>query len=99
MKHTASAGETSKSSGSSTNRPRRPLALWLRANFALCVDTHGYVDLELRRLYRIRSDRKSLAQGFIRIVDDSGDDYLYPASSFLPVRLSAAAAKVFRQLA
>lgn len=98
MKHTASAGGTSKSSGSSTNR-RRPLALWFRANFALCVETHGYVDLELRRLYRIRADRKALAQGFIRIVDDSGEDYLFPASSFLPVRLSAGAAKVFRQLA
>jgi hypothetical protein len=99
MKHTASAGATSKSSGFSTNRPRRPLALWLRANFALCIDTHGHVDLELRRLYRIRSDRKALAQGYIRIVDDSGEDYLYPSASFLPVRLSAAAAKVFSQLA
>jgi hypothetical protein len=37
-------------------------------------------------------------RGF-RIIDESGEDYLYPTSFFLPVRLSARAVRVFRQLA
>ena len=100
MKRTASAGETSKSSSTSTNAPRRfPVALWAQANFALCVDTGGNIDLDLRKLYRVRSDKRSLSQGFVRVIDESGEDYLYPVSYFLPVRLSERAARVFRRLA
>src|SRR5262245_47390472 len=100
MKRTASAGGTSSSSASSTDQPRRPpSALWAHANFAVCVETGGYVDLELRRLYRVRSDKKARSLGFVRVVDDSGDDYLYPASFFEPVRLPERVARAFRRLA
>ncbi len=100
MKRTASAGETSRSSVTSTSAPRRfPVALWSQANFALCVDTGGNIDLDLRKLYRVRGDKRSLGDGLVRVLDESGEDYLYPASFFLPVRLSQRAAKVFRQLA
>ena len=100
MKRTASAGETSKSSDTSINSPRRfPIAQWSQANFALCVDMGGNIDLDLRKLYRIRSDKRSLGQGFVRVIDESGEDYLYPVSFFLPVRLSERAARVFRRLA
>ncbi len=100
MKRTVSAGETSKSSGTSTDTPRRiSMVRWSQANFALCVDTGGNVDLELRKLYRIRADKRSLRQGFVRVIDESGEDYLYPVSYFLPVRLSESAARVFRRLA
>jgi hypothetical protein len=99
MKRTASADETSKSSDTSINTPRRfPIALWSQAKFALCVETGGNIDLDLRKLYRIRSDKRSLIQGFVRIIDESGEDYLYPISYFLPVRLSDRAARVFRGL-
>jgi hypothetical protein len=99
MKRMASAGETSKSSGSSINSPDRvPPEDWSEANFALCVDTGSNVDLDLRKLYRVRSDKASLRQGLVRIIDESGEDYLYPTSFFLPVRLSERAARVFRRL-
>ena len=75
------------------------MALWSQANFALCIDTGGNIDLDLRKLYRIRGDKRSLSQGFVRIIDESGEDYLYPVSFFLPVRLSERAARVFRRLA
>jgi hypothetical protein len=99
MKATESAGETSKSRRSSIDRPRRSnLTPWTQTRFALCVETGGNIDLDLRKLYRVRSDKKALAQGFVRIVDESGEDYLYPASFFVPVRLTGHAAKMFRAL-
>lgn len=99
MKRTASAGETSRSSGSSPEPSRRsPATPWVKANFALCVQTGGNIDLELRKLYRVRGDKRALSEGFLRIIDESGEDYLYPASFFLPVRLPQRAARVFREL-
>ena len=100
MKRTASEGGTSRSSGTSIDAAGGVRAAqWSLANFALCVETGGNVDLDLRKLYRVRNDKRSLSQGFIRIIDESGEDYLYPTSYFLPVRLSARAARVFRRLA
>jgi hypothetical protein len=100
MKRTASEGGTSRSSGTSIEAAGRlRAAQWSQANFALCVETGGNIDLDLRKLYRVRNDKRSLTQGFIRIIDESGEDYLYPTSFFLPVRLSVRAARVFRRLA
>jgi hypothetical protein len=75
------------------------VAQWVQANFALCVETGGNIDLDLRKLYRVRSDKKALEQGFVRVIDESGEDYLYPASFFEPVRLPERTARVFRRLA
>jgi hypothetical protein len=100
MKRTASGGGISRSSATSIDAAGRPRAAeWSQANFALCVETGGNIDLDLRKLYRIRRDKRSLSEGFIRIIDESGEDYLYPTSYFLPVRLSESAARVFRRLA
>jgi hypothetical protein len=100
MRRTASVEEISRSSGTSTKGPRRfSIGSWSGANFALCVDTGGNVDLDLRKLYRIRVDKRSLSQGFVRIYDESGEDYLYPLSFFLPVRLPHSAVRLFRRLA
>jgi hypothetical protein len=51
--------------------------------WAVCVanDAHK-ASLELRKLYRVLPDRKGEAQGLLRVVDESGEDYLYPASMF-----------------
>lgn len=72
--------------------------MWNRANFALCIKTDEFVDLEPRRLYRIRADKKALELGLLRVVDESGEDYLYSATLFLPVRLTPAVARAVRQL-
>jgi hypothetical protein len=90
MKRMASAGNGSKSNASSTKRKsarRLPVAA------ALCLKNGGCGDLELRKLYRILPDKKATAEGYMRIVDESGEDYLYPADYFVLVRIPAAAAK------
>lgn len=56
--------------------------------FAICVDNHGYeVSLELRKLYEVVADPDAERHGQIRVIDESGEDYLYPATAFYRVSL------------
>ena len=51
--------------------------------FVVCVDNHGYeVSLEMRKLYEIVVDVDAEKNGQIRVIDESGEDYLYPAAAF-----------------
>jgi hypothetical protein len=57
-------------------------------SLALCVRNDEYeVSLELRKLYTSLPDRLGEKHGLIRVVDESGEDYLYPADYFVPVVL------------
>lgn len=55
--------------------------------FALCIKTEGCDDLELRKIYEVLPDARALKDGFLRIADESGEDYLYPESYFILVKL------------
>lgn len=58
-----------------------------KAKFVVCVENDGYkASLEPRKLYRVLPDRAAEKHGQVR-VDESGEDYLYPASFFLSVSL------------
>jgi hypothetical protein len=58
------------------------------AHFVICLDTAGYdVSLISRKLYELLPDPVSSAHGLYRIVDESGDDYCYPAALFIPAIL------------
>lgn len=56
--------------------------------FVLCVRNDDCEDLELRKVYLVLPDRKASREGYLRIVDESGEDYLYPESYFVSVNLS-----------
>jgi hypothetical protein len=57
----------------------------------LCVRNDGYeVSLEPRKIYEAIPDREAEAQGQVRVVDESGEDYLFPAAFFAPVTLPPA---------
>ena len=58
-----------------------------RSRFVLCIRNEGAEDLEPRKVYQILSDRSAAREGYARIIDESGEDYLYPAEYFVPVRL------------
>jgi hypothetical protein len=58
-----------------------------KKRFLLCVRNKGCEDLELRKLYEQLPDRSAAGEGYVRVVDESGDDYLYPASHFVAVHL------------
>ncbi|MGH8458100.1 MAG: hypothetical protein ACRESV_02015 [Nevskiales bacterium] len=58
--------------------------------FVICVNNEGYAaSLELRKLYEVLPDKAAAKHGQLRIIDESGDDYLYPKSYFASVELSA----------
>ena len=62
--------------------------------FVVCVNNAGYpASLELHKIYRVVPDEDAAADGDIRVVDESGEDYLYPASRFAPIRVPAAVRK------
>jgi hypothetical protein len=57
-----------------------------RATFAVCIDNRGYpASLELHKIYRIVRDEAATADGDIRVVDESGEDYLYSAERFVEI--------------
>lgn len=66
--------------------------------FAVCLTNQGYeVSLEVRKLYEVLPDPDAEKHGQIRVVDESGEDYLYPASAFDRVALPAKVAeRVYR---
>ena len=55
--------------------------------FALCVENRDCEDLEKRKIYQILPDDDSEKEGYLRVVDESGEDYLYPQSYFILVPL------------
>ncbi len=64
------------------------------AEFVVCISNAGYpVSLELHKIYRVVPDEDAAADGDIRVVDESGDDYLYPASCFVPIKVPTAVQK------
>lgn len=60
-------------------------------HFVICLRNDGYpASLELRKLYRVLPDQEAAALGQVRVVDESGEDYLYPADFFVDVELPQA---------
>ena len=56
---------------------------------AVCVMNTGYpASLELRKIYEMLPDPKAAAHGLIRVIDESGEDYLYPKTFFVQLDLS-----------
>jgi hypothetical protein len=56
--------------------------------FAICISNEGYpASLELWKVYRVLPDVKATKHQLIRVVDESGEDYLYSESYFVPVKL------------
>lgn len=54
--------------------------------FLICVENKGYqVSLEKRKIYVALADAMALKHGQVRVIDESGEDYLYPKSLFLPI--------------
>ena len=58
-----------------------------KRRFLLCVRNKGCEDLELRKLYERLPDKVATREGYVRVVDESGEDYLYPEAYFVAVEL------------
>ncbi len=65
--------------------------------FVLCIENRGAEDLDVRKVYRVLPDRAAAATGYVRVIDESGEDYLYPASFFVPVEVPYKAKRAWPQ--
>jgi len=67
--------------------------------FWLCVSNVGYeASLEPRKVYEGLPDAPAQPHGLVRIIDESGEDYLFPVSLFLPIALPHDTAAVVHRL-
>jgi hypothetical protein len=61
------------------------------AEFVVCLKNEGYAaSLELHKIYRVLPDPEAEKDGDLRIVDESGEDYLYPKDWFIPIEVPEA---------
>jgi hypothetical protein len=68
-----------------------------KPQFAICVNNNEYpASLELHKVYRLLPDKQAEQDGDLRVIDESGEDYLYPAEYFLLVDLPREKAKALR---
>ena len=64
------------------------------SQFVLCIENRDCDDLEMRKIYQILPDAEAAREGYLRVVDESREDYLYPASYFILVELPRRAKEV-----
>ncbi len=68
--------------------------------FVVCVKNPGFaVSLERRKIYVALTDPTAAKHGLIRVIDESGEDYLYPKKLFLPIALPQAARRALLKAA
>ena len=54
--------------------------------FVVCINNEDYAaSLELHKIYRVLPDEDAAADGDLRVIDESGEDYLYSAERFIPI--------------
>lgn len=64
--------------------------------FVLCIRNDSYeASLEPRKIYRVLDDVNAEAKALVRVIDESGEDYLYPADFFVPIEVPENAAPAF----
>lgn len=62
--------------------------------YALCIDNGGYPEsLEVRKVYVVLPDERAAANNYIRVIDETDEDYLYPAKYFVIIDVPEQAAE------
>jgi hypothetical protein len=63
------------------------------SKFVVCISNNDCEDVEVRKTYQVVPDEAAARDGLIRVIDESGEDYLYPSDLFLSIELPHAIAK------
>ncbi len=67
-----------------------------KLNYVVCINNKDYpASLEMRKVYRVLPDPEAEAHRMIRVIDESGEDYLFPMQMFAPVELPKIAMDAF----
>ena len=70
-----------------------------KKRFVLCVRNGSYkASLEPRKIYRVLDDPRAEADSMLRVIDESGEDYLFPANFFVAIEIPAKAKPAFAAL-
>jgi hypothetical protein len=70
------------------------------SRYAICIRNEGYdAALEMRKVYRVLPDDGAEARSLVRVVDESGEDYLFPADFFVPIDVPERAEAAFQEAA
>ncbi len=65
-----------------------------QSRFAICLNNTGYPDdLKVRTVYQVLPDESAASSNYIRVIDETGEDYLYPSEYFVFVEVSSEVAK------
>ena len=89
-----------KRAASSAHGGERTTVRASEGHFAVCVRNDDYsASLELRKLYVVLEDAFAAEHQMIRVIDESGEDYLYPSSYFVRVELPIAVERTLRKIA
>lgn len=64
-----------------------------KIQFALCIENRDAEDLEKGKVYQVLPDASARRSGFVRVIDESAEDYLYPESYFALIDLPSEAKK------
>ncbi len=64
--------------------------------YVMCIKNDGYAaSLEVRKIYQAISDTDSAEKKMIRVIDESGEDYLFPEEFFVPIQIPKNAERIF----
>jgi len=58
-----------------------------KRTFMLCIENKDCEGLERRKIYQVLPDNEASKEGYVRVIDESGEDYLYPESYFILIQL------------
>jgi len=68
------------------------------SKFAICIENSEYpASLEVHKLYQVLPDEEAALDGDVRVIDESGEDYLYPAEYFVLVHLPRPTERVLKK--
>ena len=68
--------------------------------YVVCVRNEGYsASLEARKIYEVVPDKIAQSRGYLRVIDESGEDYLFPADRFVAIEVPQAARSAFADVA
>ncbi len=70
-----------------------------KTQFVVCINNEEYpASLELRKIYQVLPDTRAAEHQLVRVIDESGQDYLYPTDYFVPIELPQPVERAFASM-